>query len=536
MGETTNMKLTYAASAITRRRVIKGAATVTVASLLNACAKSSLMSLNTGVANPQPVPAGTLVSATLSVSAQAAGAVPANFLGFSYDTSAMARKVLTGAQTNLIGLLQRLGSGVLRVGAIPEDQAVWNQAGAGGVVGQVAPSDVDALAAFLKATGWKCIYGLNLEGYPPAGKTLNAGVVATTPALAAAEVAYVVNSLGSSLLGLEIGNEPDNYGWTLAQYETQWQSMRSAILALSPGVPITGPATGNSVTTWAVPFGQTVTKSQITMLTQHYYISCGCTPVPTVQNLLSYPDTNLINNYLLPLQAGAASIGIPYRMTEANSYYTYPGTYGLQDSYASALWIIDFMFTCAQYGAAGVNILSGGYGPTDAPISDTTPSTTITPPAILGPRPEYYGMELFSLAGTGTLNATTLSTGTMNVSAYAVKTAAGSTNIVVNNKTTSPITLQITLPQTINSAVLLQLTQLTTGATGPNLSAAPVNENAGDQSAGTMIQGSEINVNGTFADASAPTSPPYAPYTLTPSAATVTCYVPALSAVVVQTT
>ena len=134
---------------------------------------------------------------------------------------------------------------------------------------------MDALAAFLKQAGWQCIYGINLGG---------AATGATTPALAAAEVAYVAQKFGSALLGIEIGNECDGYGavgsyfagnWSLAQFESLWEDFRSTIVAAVPGVSVTGPASGSNVFTWTVPFGQSVTSRNLSLLTQHYYRGDG---------------------------------------------------------------------------------------------------------------------------------------------------------------------------------------------------------------------------------------------------------------------
>jgi hypothetical protein len=134
-----------------------------------------------------------------------------------------------------------LGASVLRLGGDSVDTYVWTPNGAGRTKLEIAPSDVASLAAFVRAAGWQCIYGINLGG---------AATGATTPALAAAEVAYAVEQFGSSLLAIEIGNEPDAYGapgdffagnWSLADYLTLWGQFCSAILAVNPGVPIAGP-------------------------------------------------------------------------------------------------------------------------------------------------------------------------------------------------------------------------------------------------------------------------------------------------------
>jgi hypothetical protein len=272
-------------------------------------------------------------------------------------------------------------------------------------------------------------------------------------------------------------------------------------------VPITGPADAGNESTWTVPFGETVTKSEITLLTQHYYRANGQSPGSTAAYLIT-PDPTLIANLAI-LEAGARSIGVPYRMSECNSFYN-GGASGVSDSYASSLWVIDYLFNCAQGGAVGVNFHGGGDGSGYTPIADNDGS-------VVGARPEFYGILLFTLAGQGTLYTSQISAGSLNVTAYAVKTSSGLNLIVVNKDLTQNLQLTVQLPRSASAATLLTMTQLTSGATGPDLSAT----------SGVAIQGASVNPDGTFSLA--------APYTLNPSGSELTCYIPALSAVLIQT-
>jgi hypothetical protein len=362
------------------------------------------------------------------------------------------------------------------------------------------------LAAFVKSTGWQCLYGINLGG---------SATGATNPALASAEVAYAYQQFGSSLFGIEIGNECDLYGnsgnyyagnWSLSQFLTLWGQYRAAILATTPNVPITGPADASSESTWTVPFGQAVTKSEITLLTQHYYRANGQSPTSTAAYLIT-PDSALVSD-LATINTGAKSIGVPYRMAECNSFYN-GGASGVSDSYASALWVIDYLFDCALGGAVGVNFHGGGNGTGYTPIADSGG-------AVVGARPEYYGILLFTLASQGTLYTTQLSAAGLNATAYAVKTSSGLNLVIVNKDLTQNLSLTAQLPQRANSASLIQMNQLSSGATGPNLSATT----------GVTIQGASVTNDGTFSPSSA--------YTLTVSGTQLTCFVPALSAVIIQ--
>jgi DNA-binding NarL/FixJ family response regulator len=86
-----------------------------------------------------------------------------------------------------------------------------------------------------------------------------------------------------------------------------------------------------------------------------------------VQYLIT-PDATLVGDLAI-LKVGTQSIGVPYRMSECNSFYN-GGASGVSDSYASSLWVIDFLFNCVQGGASGVNFHGGGDGPGYTPIAD----------------------------------------------------------------------------------------------------------------------------------------------------------------------
>jgi len=449
-----------------------------------------------------------MTSASLTVTTTATGSIGPAFAGLSYEKSQLYGPLFSASNSALIGMFKRLGPSVLRVGGNSVDYTYWNPSGAGQTAGQIAPSVV-------KATGWQCLYGVNLGGAGPNPYTNGSVVAKTTPALAADEAAYAANAFGSALLGIEIGNEPDLYGktyfsgaaWNVSVFETLWSQFRAAIISRTPGIAITGPADASNSASWTVPFGQAVTKSDITLLTQHYYRANGQSPSSTVDFLIT-ADSNLLN-ILATLRTGAQGIGVPFRMAECNSFYN-GGAPNVSDSYASALWAIDYLFDCAQASAAGVNFHGGGSGTGYTPIANSGS-------VVIEARPEFYAMLLFTLAGQGTLYSTQLLAGSLNATAYAVKNSSGGLNIVVLNKdSTQNLQLSIQLPQSATSATLMQMTQLTQGASGPNLSA----------SSGVTIQGATVGNDGSFS--------PSAAYVMTPSGTQLNCYVPMLSAVLIQ--
>ena len=495
---------------LTRRRLLQGIAAFSTSVLFSGCNKALSMSAVSLAAQTtgQTTPSGPITQALLNVSPNAIGNLGAGFAGLSYEKATLCEPLFTASNADLIGLFKLLGPSVLRIGGSSVDQCIWAPDGPGRTIGQIAPSDVASLAAFVQEAGWQCIYGVNLGG---------AATGATTPELAAAEVAYAAQQFGSSLLGIEIGNECDGYGapgsyfagnWSLSQFESLWKQFRTAILAAAPGVSVTGPASGSNVSTWTVPFGQNATASNLSELTQHYYRGDGQSASATAANLLS-PDSNL-TNCLSMLNACAKVIGTPFRMGECNSYFN-GGTVGVSDSYASALWVIDFLFSCAQGGASGVNLHGGGDSGGYSPIADDDGT-------VVEARPLFYGMTLFTLCGQGALYQTSLSAGQINATSYAVKTPSGGLNLVIVNKdTVENLRLTATLPQTARTATLMEMGQLSDGATGPDLAAV----------SGVSIQGGTINPSGSFV--------PSAPCGLAANGSQITFYVPALSAVLIQT-
>jgi hypothetical protein len=239
------------------------------------------------------------------------------------------------------------------------------------------------------------------------------------------------------------------------------------------------------------------------------HIESTGTPRRRLRPILLSPDANL-PRCLGMLTAAGQSTGIPYRLGECNSYFN-GGAVGVSNSYASSLWVVDFLFSCAQGGAAGVNFHGGGDADDYTPIADNNG-------VVVEARPEFYGITMFTLAGQGTLCQTSLSAGSANATAHAVNNSNACVNIVVVNKdTTQNLQLTISMPQTVRSASLTTMSQLSTGATAADVAAT----------SGVTIQGGSIAANGEFN--------PAAPYSLSTSGSQINCLVPALSAVLIET-
>ena len=470
---------------------------------MSSASSAAAKSLTQAVNNPQPIPEGSTLPSSISVSDSVIGQIEPGFSGLSYEKSSLWEPLFTGNNANLIGLFQRLGTGVLRIGGNSVDQSVWNANGSGQKSGQIAPKDVDALAEFLDQTGWQCIYAVNLGGFATG---------ATSPELAAAEVAYVSQKLGSALVGVEIGNECDCYGatnsyfpgsWSLSQFEQLWQQFRTAIVNQTPEVQITGPASSGNESSWTVPFAKDK-ANEISTITQHYYRGDGHASTATASALVASDPA--LNNFLSVLKAGSTATGVPFRMAECNSYWN-GGAPGVSDTLASSLWVLDFLFNCAVGGASGVN-LHGGANNSYTPIADASGTVTAV-------RPEYYGLLMFALAGEGSVCKTTVTANGQNVTAYAILNATGGRSLMIVNKETSNQQLTIDLPGTVSTAFATIMSGTNDGT--PTLTEGSV-----------TIQGSAVGNDGSFF--------PQPSFELTPGSSSLSCYVPALSAILIQTT
>jgi hypothetical protein len=346
------------------------------------------------------------------------------FTGLGYEISSVARPGLLSPGNSLyLQLIRNLGTdGVVRVGGNTADYARYS-AGAAPVsspFGTVVDNFVlQQLGGFLQATRWKLIWALNL------GSGSEQDAVNEAKAVAAAA--------GDRLLAFEIGNEPDLFshekhrpsGYGYEQWLADYRRYKSALRAQLPGVPLAGPDAA-SKTEWVSRFAVDEGKD-IVLLTHHYYRE-GQNPGSTIWKLLG-ADAKL-QPELDQLRAASQLCGKPYRICEVNSF-SGGGRPGVSDTLASALWVLDYMFTLAVNGCSGVNMETGvnqlGFISSYSPIGDDEH-------AHYSAKPEYYGMLAFALGGRGELLPTQVHPATMEIKAYATRSADGALLLTIINK------------------------------------------------------------------------------------------------------
>jgi hypothetical protein len=389
-------------------------------------------------------PAALQVSLAIDPSTSLAN-VPVDFMGLSYESGQLAYPDYFSSQnTALIEIFRRLSpAGVLRLGGNLSEFTVWSESEpatppeAGGLVGPdpghreprtftITPLSIRNLQGFLNATGWRCIYGLNLGG--------------GTPEQALAEGSFVAKTLGPQLMCVQFGNEPDlfkhrdqgNKPWTYNEFLARWKMFRAAFHEKLPEVAVAGPDTASNQK-WVKQFTEDVPK-EIVLVTSHYYPE-GPPADPRMNiDLLLHPGERFDYSCREALDSAKAA-GLPFRMAEGNSCYN-AGKPGVSDTFASALWAGDFCLQMASMGCVGVN-LHGGANGFYSPIVGSIGSGFEV-------RPEFYGLMLAQQFAGRTLHRTTLEAQGANLTAYAAGGDGAQGLVAVFNKDARNVEVTLT--------------------------------------------------------------------------------------------
>lgn len=326
------------------------------------------------------------------------------FEGFSYETALLVQDTdyLNANNNVLLQLYKNLGIGVLRIGGNSSDEMDWAGNAKNPGKNVVTTAQVDRLAAFTKASGWPVIFGLNL-----ANKNVSQAVD---------EASYVYNKLGSNLLSLQNGNEPDFFykglrpkSYDYADYSNDWISYFLPIKKQLHNVAFSGPDVTPFNSGWINDF-VTQHARGISMVDGHYYVTGPASRADITYNDI-LTDNKKLGQYLINLDAISTQYSKPYRISECNSIFG-QGKPGVSDAFASALWALDFMWKVAENNGQGVNFHGGNTSYYYSPI--------VHPDGKYLAQPEYYAMLAFKFGAVGqTIVPATLSSSQHNVSVHA---------------------------------------------------------------------------------------------------------------------
>jgi hypothetical protein len=354
--------------------------------------------------------------------------VPRDFLGLSFEASALPEVAGYAAGGDLVGLLRSLGPGVLRFGGVSADHTTaWAEPGS--ALPAWASSRLEAgalrgLAKLAAESGWHVLLTIGLGHYEPQA--------------AAWEAAAAKAALGKSLEAIELGNEPDAYAghelrpepWSFVEYSAQVAAYRSAIEAAAPGIPLAGPDVTGSGAFESWGLGEAIDQRPALLTGHHYPLRCSELPAPTITHLLSVQTQDKEQASLERYTSISRASEIPLRLDETNSV-SCGGVAGVSDTFASALWAVGYIARAMSMGVSGINFHDlpancEGYSPVCAP----TPEDLAT--GALVAQPDWYALLLArALIGDRPLSMTRSLPGRPNVEVMTLLAGNGSLHAVI---------------------------------------------------------------------------------------------------------
>jgi hypothetical protein len=331
------------------------------------------------------------VHISVSIDARHPGTpVARTFLGLSFELTSLGQIARYADSGNMVTLLRSLGSGVLRFGGASADSRIaWTDsvtprpAWASAALDR---GDLRRLARLAARSGWRVLLTIGLAHYD---------------AHAAAREARAARAvLGRSLVGLELGNEPDAYGehgvrtppWTFSGYGAQVAAYRDAIARVAPGISLAGPDVSGSRAFESWGRREAIDLHPALLTGHHYPLGCHDVPGPTIARLLSRPVRRLEDVSIQRYMSVSRAAAIQFRLDETNSV-SCGGRPGISDTFASALWAVDYIARTMAAGVAGINFQGNpanchGY----TPVCASTPARLEA--GALRAQPEWYALLL----------------------------------------------------------------------------------------------------------------------------------------------
>ena len=324
---------------------------------------------------------------TVSVAGRSpAGALPNNFLGLALTYQGASRWAGPASRPTdpvLVQLIRNLtphGHPMLRIGGVSADRSWWPINGyrrPTGIWYGLTPKSAASLRGLAEAARARLILGLNLE--------------ADRPTLVRVESHELVRRIGRRYIdSLQIGNEPNLYrtvpwyalvnGRPVPQYlnigtpvfsrppswgPAVYAAEVARLLPTLPRLPISGPdASGpdNGAASWIGAFARFLhPPGRAVTVTAHAYAAVKCVKdpaawaYPSIPHMLTLAASRDQLNGLTGDIALARGRGDGFRVDEMGTV-SCSGLDGVSNSMASALWVLDALFSMDRSGVSGVNL------------------------------------------------------------------------------------------------------------------------------------------------------------------------------------
>jgi hypothetical protein len=249
----------------------------------------------------------------------------------------------------------------------------------------------------------------------------------------------MIDHYSSSIVCFAIGNEPDIYAKTYPAYREELKRYLAAFGG-GPSAKFCGPGTTPSKAEWAREFAQDFAHSgNIRLVTQHAYPGNSGRAVADAAAARSLVlSTGWVDSYQSFYDSfvpAAKANHLPYRIEETNSFF-HGGAKDVSDTFASALWGLDYMHWWAQHGAAGINFHTGEQV---AAADETTPcfyAVFLHSGGGYAIQPLGYAIKAFDIGGHGRVVPVHLASGShgLNLNTYGVLSARDELYVTLINK------------------------------------------------------------------------------------------------------
>jgi hypothetical protein len=373
-----------------------------------------IFAVSTAVSAPSPL--------TISVDTQHPGtAISPDFTGLSFELTQMmpgpdGLHYFRPDNTRLINLFRTLGIKNLRVGGNTSDRN-WRR--------PPEQADIESLFAFAKAADLKVIYCLRLYKGDPEYDAQTAK--------------YIMDHYPDQVACFSIGQEPTAYprttNWVdgvpkkgprlaFATYSNEWKAFAATIIQAVPEAKFCGPSTDDDPT-WPREFIDAFGKgNHVTLITTHLYPGRAGDKVPSPEigrdEMLSGSFVAAYERLDDGFGSAALAKGLPFRLEEVNNFYN-GGAANVSDTFASALWGLDFMYWWAEHGAKGLNFHTGDKVGAGTGMRPSKYTAYFSLPEGFAVRPLGYGIAAFNIGRRGRLLPATISNpDNLNVSVYSV--------------------------------------------------------------------------------------------------------------------
>ncbi len=370
-------------------------------------------------------------------------AIPVDFSGLSFEVAlvlpgANGRHYFRPDNLPLIRLFHTLGIKNLRIGGNTSDRDAKQLP---------SEADLDSLYLFAKAADVKVIYCLRLRNGDPQE--------------AARTVKYVMDRYAPQVDCFSIGQEPSAYPvekrdsrpatermgaaaekYQYSAYREEWRKFADAISAAVPDVKLCGPGIHNNAD-WARRFMADFGRGHhVSLITEHLYPGGAGGRVSTPEigraRMLSNDFVRVyqrLHDGFVPM---AISNSLPFRLEEVNNYFN-GGATNVSNTFASALWGLDFMHWWAAHGAAGVNFHTGDRVAAGNSLQPSKYTAFFTATNGYSIRPLAYGITAFELGSHGRLVPTKIiAEPEIKMTAYGVIASDGALFVTLINKEHGP--------------------------------------------------------------------------------------------------